>query len=176
MLKVNRDTAVSSVSFYPGDDLLFDKTMKYLKQEQILPISIEEAWIYFSDPSNLNAITPDDMVFEITSEIPPIMYEGMMITYRIRPMLNIPLKWCTEITHIKEGSLFIDEQRTGPYRLWHHEHHFREVPEGVLMTDRLHYEIGKSFIGWIAGKLYVHRRVRQIFEYRHKILEKKFRK
>lgn len=150
--------------------------MNYLKQEQLLPISIEEAWIFFSDPSNLNAVTPDDMLFEITSEIPAIMYEGMIITYRIRPFLNIPVSWGTEITHIKEGSFFIDEQRTGPYRLWHHEHHFREVPEGVLITDLLYYEIGKSLFGWIAGKLFVHRRVRQIFEYRHKILEQLFGK
>jgi ligand-binding SRPBCC domain-containing protein len=150
--------------------------MKYLKQEQHLPLSIDEAWKFFSDPSNLNAITPDDMVFEITSEIPPKMYEGMMITYRIRPVLNIPLKWCTEITHIKESTLFIDEQKIGPYRLWHHEHHFREDQGEVLMTDLLYYDIGKSFIGWIADKLFVHRRVRQIFKYRYKILEQRFRK
>jgi ligand-binding SRPBCC domain-containing protein len=150
--------------------------MNYLKQEQLLHISIEEAWKFFSDPANLNAITPDDMVFEITSEIPPLMYEGMIITYRIRPVLNFPVKWCTEITHIKECSLFIDEQRTGPYLLWHHEHHFREVPGGIIMTDLLHYDIGKSFIGWIAGKMFIHRRVRQIFEYRYKILEQLFRK
>ena len=150
--------------------------MQYLKQEQILPISVEEAWKFFSDPANLNAVTPEDMVFEITSEITPVMYEGMLITYRIRPILNIPVKWCTEITHIKEGSMFIDEQRKGPYRMWHHEHHFSKVPEGVLMTDLLHYDIGKSFFGCIAGKLFVNRRVKQIFGYRYKILEEMFRK
>jgi ligand-binding SRPBCC domain-containing protein len=166
----------SPFSSQRGQYRLFDKAVIYLKQEQLLPISIEEAWKFFSDPANLNTITPDDMVFEITSEIPPIMYEGMIITYRIKPVLNIPVKWCTEITHIKEGSLFIDEQRTGPYRFWHHEHHFREVPGGIIMTDLLHYDIGKSFIGWIAGKLFIHRRVRQIFEYRYKILEQLFRK
>ncbi len=155
--------------------MTFFTTMNYLEQEQFLPISLEEAWKFFSDPSNLNAITPDDMVFEITSEVPPAMYEGMMITYRIRPLLKIPIHWCTEITHIRAGSCFIDEQRMGPYRLWHHEHHFREVPGGVLMTDRLYYDIGKSFVGRIAGRLFVHRRVRQIFEHRYRILEQRFR-
>lgn len=148
--------------------------MNYIKQEQLLPVSIDKAWTFFSDPANLNAITPDDMVFEITSEIPEKMYEGMIITYRIRPFLKIPVKWCTEITHIKEGSMFIDEQRSGPYRLWHHEHHFWEVPGGVIMKDVLYYDIGKSVFGRIAGILFVHRRVKQIFEYRRKLLEQLF--
>ena len=150
--------------------------MKKLKQEQFLPISLDQAWDFFATPKNLNEVTPEDMVFEITSDLPPKMYEGLMITYRIRPMLNIPINWCTEITHIKEQEFFVDEQRQGPYRIWHHEHHFKEVPGGVLMTDILHYDIGKSFFGWMAGYLFVHKRVKQIFEYRHKTLESYFNK
>ena len=149
--------------------------MHKLKQEQFLPITLDTAWAFFATPKNLNEVTPEDMVFEITSELPDKMYEGLMITYRIKPMLNIPFNWCTEITHISERSFFVDEQRKGPYHIWHHEHHFKEVEGGVLMTDLLHYDIGKSFIGWIAGHLFVHKKVKQIFEYRFKTLEHYFR-
>jgi ligand-binding SRPBCC domain-containing protein len=114
------------------------------------------------------------MVFEITSEMPDLMYEGMMITYRIKPLLNISMNWCTEITHINNPLFFIDEQRKGPYHIWHHEHHFKEVEGGILMTDILYYDIGKSFFGWIAGHLFVHKKVKQIFEFRYKKLEQIF--
>lgn len=150
--------------------------MRKLKQEQFLPISLSQAWDFFATPKNLNEVTPEDMVFEITSDLPPRMYEGLIITYRIRPMLNIPIYWCTEITHIKEREFFVDEQRKGPYNIWHHEHHFKEVQGGVLMTDILHYDIGKSIFGTIAGYLFVHKRVKQIFDYRYKVLEIYFSK
>lgn len=145
--------------------------MRILKQEQFLPITLEEAWDFFSNPVNLNEITPDYMTFEITSKLPAKMYAGMMITYRIKPLLNIPINWCTEITHVDNGNYFIDEQRKGPYRIWHHEHHFKSVKGGVCMTDLLYYDIGKSIFGWIAGKLFVHKKVKDIFEYRRKKLE-----
>jgi len=148
--------------------------MHRLNQEQFLPISLEEAWNFFATPKNLNEVTPQDMVFEITSDLPDRMYEGLIITYRIKPMMNIALNWVTEITHIKDKEFFVDDQRKGPYHIWHHEHHFKAVEGGVLMTDLLHYDIGKSIFGWIAGKLFVHKKVRQIFEYRYKALEKMF--
>src|ERR1035437_931929 len=148
--------------------------MQKLIQEQFLPIPIEEAWHFFSTPKNLNDITPDDMVFEIISELPDTMYEGLFINYRLKPFLNIPMNWCTEITHIKELDYFIDEQRIGPYKIWHHEHHFKPVNGGVMMTDLLHYDIGKSVFGWLAGVLFVHRKVRGIFEFRKKALEIQF--
>ena len=150
--------------------------MTQLKQEQFLPISLDEAWIFFATPKNLNEVTPDDMVFEITSELPDTMYEGLLINYKLRPMLNIPINWCTEITHIKEKEFFVDEQRKGPYYIWHHEHHFKAVEGGVIMTDILHYDIGKSFLGWMAGKLFVNKKVEEIFNYRYKMLEIFFNK
>ena len=91
-------------------------------------------------------------------------------------MLNIPVLWVTEITHIMEGKYFVDEQRKGPYKTWHHEHHFEEVDGGVMMTDILHYDIGKSLFGWIAGKLFVHKKVSEIFDFRFKALESYFKK
>jgi len=148
--------------------------MQFLKQEQFLPLTLDQAWAFFASPENLNEVTPEDMVFKITSEIPSVMYEGLIITYKIKPIFNITVNWCTEITHIQKGVYFVDEQRKGPYHIWHHEHHFKEAEGGILMTDILHYDIGKSLIGWIAGHLFVHKKVKQIFEFRYNALETYF--
>lgn len=150
--------------------------MRRLVREQFLPLTLDQAWDFFATPKNLNLVTPDDLVFEIVSEVPDKMYEGLIITYRIKPMLNIPLKWVTEITHIRDKAFFVDEQRLGPYNIWHHEHHFKAVEGGVLMTDILHYDIGKWIFGWIAGILFVHKKVQEIFDFRYKALEKYFAK
>ncbi len=148
--------------------------MHVIKTEQLLPISLDEAWRFFATPNNLNAITPPDMKFEILSEVPVEMYEGLLITYTIKPFLNIPMRWVTEITHIKSGQFFVDEQRIGPYRIWHHEHHFKQVEGGVLMTDIVSYDIGKSILGWLAGILFVHKMVKGIFTFREKRLKELF--
>lgn len=150
--------------------------MKRLEQEQFLPITLEQAWDFFATPKNLNEVTPDDLVFEIISKVPDKMYEGLMISYRIQPLLNISINWCTEITYIKEQEYFVDEQRKGPYHIWHHEHHFKAVEGGTLMTDILHYDIGKSIFGWIAGKIFVDKQVEKIFLFRYATLEKYFNK
>jgi ligand-binding SRPBCC domain-containing protein len=145
--------------------------MKRLVVEQFLPLSLEDAWSFFSSPKNLNAITPPEMSFQILHEIPEKMYEGLIINYIVSPMFNIPMKWVTEITHVKENHYFVDEQRLGPYQIWHHEHHFKVVKGGVLMTDILHYHIGKSIFGWLAGLLFVDKKVASIFKYRGLKLE-----
>lgn len=146
--------------------------MKRIHCQQLLPIGINDAWDFFSSPKNLNLITPSDMVFEIKNQVPDKMYKGLIIQYKVRPFLNIPLTWVTEITQVEEQRFFIDEQRIGPYRLWHHEHHFEQTTNGVLVTDILYYSIGKSFLGWLAGVLFVHQKVRNIFKYReHKLNE-----
>lgn len=150
--------------------------MNKLKQEQFLPLTIDEAWDFFATPLNLNKITPDDMVFVFTSSVPEKMYRGLIITYKIKPLLNIPMNWVTEITHIEDKVYFVDEQRKGPYNIWHHEHHFRAVDGGVIMTDILHYDIGKSIFGWLAGKLFVDKKVKQIFEFRNIMLSEMFQK
>jgi ligand-binding SRPBCC domain-containing protein len=140
--------------------------IQQLVQQQWLPISLPEAWHFFATPKNLNLITPPGMSFVIKNELPDEMYEGLLIQYTIRPFLNIPFNWLTEITHIKPQQYFIDEQRFGPYKLWHHEHHFKEENNGVFMTDLLNYDIGKSVFGRIAGGIYVHKQIKNIFAYR----------
>ncbi|HEY0272787.1 MAG TPA: SRPBCC family protein, partial [Chitinophaga sp.] len=104
---------------------------------------------------------------------PPVarMYAGEVITYFIRPLLGIPLGWMTEITHVEEGRYFVDEQRKGPYALWHHQHHFAAAPGGVVMTDIVHYQLPWGFLGTLAGKLFVYRQLEDIFEYRRMAIE-----
>ncbi|MBX7224956.1 MAG: SRPBCC family protein [Chitinophagales bacterium] len=146
----------------------------HLKRVQLLNGTKEGIWDFFTSPKNLNDITPNGMCFEILSELPDKVYEGLFIRYKIRPFLNFPMNWVTEITHVKDDLFFVDEQRQGPYKLWHHEHHFKTVENGVEMTDILHYDIGKGILGQIAGALFVHKQVRDIFDYRYKKLEELF--
>jgi ligand-binding SRPBCC domain-containing protein len=149
--------------------------MKQLIQKQLLPISLDEAWDFFATPKNLNEVTPPDLVFKILSDVPDKMYEGLIISYKIQPMLKISLSWHTEITHIKERQFFVDEQRLGPYQIWHHEHHFEAVDGGVMMTDIfLHYHVGMGPLGWLASKLFVDKKVEQIFQFRYQRLAEYF--
>ncbi|MFN7115374.1 MAG: SRPBCC family protein [Saprospiraceae bacterium] len=142
---------------------------------QFIPRSLDEVWHFFSRPENLNAVTPDDMSFEILSDIKDTeMYEGMIIMYKISPFLGIKMDWVTEITYIKDRQYFIDEQRFGPYALWHHEHHFEARDGGVLMTDQLHYKVPYGIIGTIADAVFVNDKVEQIFRFRKKVIEQLF--
>jgi ligand-binding SRPBCC domain-containing protein len=151
------------------------KTYEFNYQQNI-PISVDEAWDFFSSPLNLAKITPPDMAFVVTSNYQPEtkMYPGMIITYTVSPVLGVKLNWMTEITHVKDKEYFVDEQRFGPYALWHHQHHFEAIPNGVHMTDILHYAIPYGFIGRIANTLLVQNKVKQIFDYREKAIEKMF--
>jgi ligand-binding SRPBCC domain-containing protein len=144
--------------------------MVQLEFTQKLSVSQQQAWDFFSSPKNLNAITPPEMNFKILSTVPEKMYEGLLIHYRISPIAGISFQWLTEITHIEYGSYFVDEQRIGPYKLWHHEHHFKPLKNGVEMTDLLSYEIGMGLLGSIAGTMYIHQQVKRIFQYRRKKL------
>lgn len=143
-----------------------------LTYEQSLPIPLEDAWDFFSSPLNLARITPREMGFKVTSpyRADAKMYEGMIITYKITPLFGIKMNWMTEITHVKEGEYFVDEQRFGPYALWHHQHHFKKIKGGVLMTDILNYAIPYGPFGTIANKIIVQKQIRKIFEYREKAI------
>ena len=139
-----------------------------LKVVQVLPIDLEEAWEFFSNPANLAAITPGNMGFNIISKHHGgKMYPGQVIEYKVSPVLNVPLYWMTEITHVEERKYFVDEQRFGPYSLWHHQHHFEAVEEGVRMTDIVHYKLPFWFLGDIANKLFVAKQLKGIFDYRY---------
>lgn len=145
-----------------------------IKSKQVLPISLQEAWDFFSSPKNLQTITPDYLGFIITSELDDPMYPGQVITYTIKPLLGIPLFWMTEITHMQEGKYFVDEQRFGPYTLWHHQHHFKEVEAGVEMIDIVHYKLPLGALGSLANFLFVRKQIKGIFDYRFRFLEEYF--
>jgi ligand-binding SRPBCC domain-containing protein len=139
---------------------------------QNLPVSIATAWEFFAHAGNLARITPPSLGFEVTSAPQERVYAGMIITYRVRPLLGVPVTWVTEITHVDEPHLFVDEQRFGPYRFWHHQHRFREIDGGVEAHDRVHYALPPG--GFAVGPLLVAPRLREIFAYRRGVLERTF--
>ena len=148
--------------------------MRRFEYIQFVPASLDVVWDFFSSPSNLSKITPPEMGFLITSPPQAGMYPGMFITYKVSPALGIKLDWVTEITQVNEKKFFIDEQRRGPYNIWHHEHHFKEVEGGVEMHDILSYHVPFGFIGSIADLLFVKNKVEEIFKYREKKIEELF--
>lgn len=148
-----------------------------LKTFQQIPISMEEAWSFFSNPENLDVIIPDKMAFKtISKHHGNKMYAGQIIEYKVSPLLRIPLYWMTEITHVKDGEYFVDEQRYGPYRMWHHQHHFKSIDGGIEMTDIVHYKLPLWLLGDIANTLFVKKQLNSIFEYRYKKVEELFGK
>ena len=149
--------------------------LHHFTQEQFLPVSREEAWSFFSSPRNLNAITPPELGFRIVHQPGEAMYDGQIIEYRVKiaPLVWIP--WVTEIKAVVEGRSFIDEQRSGPYRFWHHRHTFEDAPGGgVLMRDLIHYAVGMGPFGEIAHALFVRRKLDDIFAFRRRILAERF--
>lgn len=147
------------------------------KTVQKLPVSIEKAWEFLSSPRNLKDITPPSMGFEITSDFKSEkMYAGMIISYKVKPFLGIPINWVTEITYINESNYFVDEQRFGPYSFWHHKHFIKEIEGGVEMSDVIHYKIPLGFIGDIMNSLFVKKQLIKIFDFRRKKLESLFGK
>ena len=148
-----------------------------IKTVQKIPISLDKAWDFFSNPANLQAITPDNMGFKVISKHHgDTMYAGQIIEYTVRPVLGIPLYWMTEITQVKDREYFIDEQRFGPYSLWHHQHHFKAIEGGVEMTDIVHYKNPLGILGKLANTLFVRNKLKGIFDYRFKKVEEMFGK
>ena len=146
-----------------------------LIKTQFVPASIEEVWDFISSPKNLKEITPDYMGFDIISDnLTDKMYPGMIIRYKVRPVLGIPLAWVSEITHIVEGRYFIDEQRIGPYAMWHHQHLIEPDGDGVMMTDIISYKPPMGFLGSIANWLFIKSQLEDIFAYRKAALDKRF--
>lgn len=149
-------------------------TIHTLAQEQRFPISREEAWEFFSTPENLNEITPPDIGFETLGGTGEHLHEGQIILYRIGVFPLVRVKWVTEIKAVDEGRSFVDEQRFGPYKLWHHRHTFEDIPGGVLMKDLVHYGIGFGPFGDIAHAVFVRKKLKQIFAYRKQVLAQRF--
>ncbi len=146
-----------------------------IKAVQKIPGDMETIWRFFSKPENLATITPAHFNFRVTSQYHgDTIYPGQIIEYKVSPVAGIPLYWMTEITQVIPQQLFVDEQRYGPYSMWHHQHHFVPVTGGVEMTDIVHYKIPYWFIGDIANSLLVSAQLRNVFTYRYKKVEELF--
>jgi len=140
--------------------------------KQKIPIPIDESWEFLSNPENLKTITPDTMGFDILSGADRPIYQGQIIQYIVSPLLGIKTKWITEITHVIEGSYFVDEQRFGPYSFWHHKHFLREIDGGTEMEDIIDYKLPFGWLGQWAHPILVRPRLQKIFEYRkNKLIE-----
>ena len=147
-----------------------------LHKRQKLPITKAEAWAFLSDPRNLKTITPDYMGFNILSGADRPMYPGQIIQYIVTPVLGIKTKWVTEITHVKDNEYFVDEQRFGPYALWHHKHFIKSIEGGVEMEDIIDYKIPMGWLGQLMHPILVKPKLEEIFSYRKEKLEALFGK
>ena len=145
-----------------------------IKTKQKLPISVDKAWEFLSNPKNLKEITPKHMNFRILSGADRSIFAGQIIQYKVTPMLGISTKWVTEITHVKDKEYFVDEQRFGPYALWHHKHFIKKIDGGVEMEDVIDYKIPFGIIGQIAHPIIVKNKLKQIFKYRENKLKELF--
>jgi len=143
-------------------------------KKQNLPITLDQAWEFLSDPRNLKTITPDYMSFNIISGADRPMYAGQIIQYIVTPILGIKTKWVTEITHTEDHHYFVDEQRFGPYALWHHKHFIKEIDGGVEMEDIIDYKIPLGILGQLMHPILVRPKLNEIFEYRKEKLESLF--
>lgn len=150
--------------------------MYQLIRKQIVRTDLTTCWEFFSNPANLKVITPEYMGFDVKTNTPNEMYEGLIIAYNVSPLLKIPMEWVTEITHVKDKSFFVDEQRVGPYKLWHHEHHFKEVEGGVEMIDIVSYQPPFGILGKMVHPFLIKPKLEQIFAYRFQKVEAIFNK
>jgi ligand-binding SRPBCC domain-containing protein len=146
-----------------------------IKSVQRLPVSLEKAWQFFSDPHNLLTITPPFLHLKVTNDIlSNEVYAGQVMMYTVKPLLGIPLSWMTEITHVEKLKLFVDEQRKGPYKLWHHQHHFKPIDGGVEMTDLVHYRLPLGALGNLFHPVLVKPKIKDIFIYRFSKINEMF--
>lgn len=145
-----------------------------LHKKQRLPISVQQAWDFLSNPKNLKTITPDYMGFNILSGADRPMFTGQIIQYIVTPVLGIKTKWVTEISHVVDKKYFVDEQRFGPYALWHHKHFIKEVDGGVEMEDIIDYKLPFGILGQLVHPILVKPKLEEIFNYRAKKLEELF--
>ena len=146
-----------------------------LQTTQFIKSDIATVWDFMSSPKNLATITPEYMQFEVLSDLGDgKMYPGQLIEYYVRPLLGIKLHWVTEITHVQELQFFVDEQRFGPYKFWHHKHFLKQVDGGVEMFDLVHYQLPMGLLGKLGNELFVKKQLQQVFDYRFKVVDTLF--
>ncbi len=148
-----------------------------LFSKQNVPATLEQVWAFFSTAENLKQVTPPHLNLKVTNQVyGDTVYPGQVMTYDVKPVLGIAMGWMTEITHVNAPAYFVDEQRKGPYKLWHHQHHFKAIQGGVEMTDLVHYRLPLGPLGSIAHAVFVKGELEKIFAYRYKKIEDLFGK
>ena len=148
--------------------------MYTLEREQLVPVNLDVAWDFLKNPANLNSITPEDLHFTIISSVPDIMYDGLIIEYRVSiPMFGIQT-WVAEIKHIREKKSFVDEQRIGPYKFWYHYHELQETDQGTKVLDRVHYAVPFGYAGRILHHFFIRKTLDRIFDYRKRKIQELF--
>ena len=145
-----------------------------LATTQVVSAPRDEVWAFFADPRNLAVVTPPWLRLRFTSPPPERVYPGLVVSYEVRPFLGFPLAWATEITQVVEGERFVDDQRVGPYRLWHHQHELRDVEGGTEIRDTVHYALPLGPLGDVIARQAVRPRVAAIFEFRRAVLRERF--
>jgi ligand-binding SRPBCC domain-containing protein len=145
-----------------------------LERSQVIRASLADAWQFFSDPHNLAGLTPPELNLVVPADTPHSIHPGMIIAYRIRALVGTPASWVTEITHVTDRRMFVDEQRLGPYRFWHHQHHFRETGEGVEVRDLVHYSLPFGPLGKLVHAMVIKARLKEIFDYRVDAIRSEF--
>ncbi len=145
-----------------------------LQTSQGLTVSQNEAWEFLCNPQNLSAITPDSMQFEILSGVTIPMFKGQIIQYKVSPFPGFKTRWVTEITHLKSGDYFVDEQRFGPYSLWHHKHFLKSHENGVIMEDVIDYKLPLGILGRAMHGAFVRKQLQKVFQFRYEKLKSLF--
>ena len=143
-------------------------------RKQNIPISLDEAWDFLSNPRNLKELTPDYMSFDILSGADKPMFAGQIIQYIVTPILGIKTKWVSEITHLVHKEYFVDIQLYGPYALWHHKHFLKEIDGGVEFEDIIDYKVPLGILGQLVHPFLVKPKLEEIFAYRQKKLVELF--
>lgn len=164
----------SSGELFSADYVVYLMKLYTLNKKQLLPLTLDEAWGFFSNPGNLGKITPPKLNLQPVSPLPPNMYPGMIITYQVRPFPGFSQNWVTEITQVEKPYFFIDEQRFGPYKFWHHQHKFEETADGLLCHDIVHYMLPFDPFSRIIHKLIIRPQLDNIFDYRNNVLQQLF--
>tara|TARA_B110000263_G_scaffold195326_1_gene173683 strand:- start:81 stop:578 length:498 start_codon:yes stop_codon:yes gene_type:complete len=146
-----------------------------LYAKQTVAKEIDLLWDFFRKPRNLNKLTPEDVQFKIISGESDDFYEGKIISYKIKPFKLVALNWVTEISQVKEGSYFIDNQIFGPYKMWHHEHHFKRNDNGTTeIIDKVKYKVPFYILGRLIHKIFIRRKLFKIFMFRQKKINELF--
>lgn len=145
-----------------------------LERTQLLPISLTQGWKFFSNPANLAEITPSWLEFKVRSKVPEKIYPGLLISYQVKPLLGITMRWVTEISEVQEPYFFVDEQKLGPYHFWRHQHVFKPTNNGIEMRDIVNYSLPLGLLGQLAHGLFVSQQLKEIFDFRYQVLSKKF--